>query len=154
MRLVGAFLVIALASTQSLADGVDGVDDAKPSDSQPPAPAASKPKVPLRVVRMLPETHQALLFDKIKGTHVLADIGKTIAGFVVDDIDDDEVSLTAEGGAQIVLVAPARSWQRRGETSPKPSETEEAKATTKPATTKPAVKDPAPRRSLQRRRLD
>ena len=107
MRLVGALLFVALAGSFASAD------DAKPSDSQPaPAPAAAKPKVPLRVVRILPDTHQALLFDKTKGTHVLADIGKTIDGFLVDDIDDDEVTLTAEGGTQIVLAAPDRSWRR------------------------------------------
>ena len=137
MRLVGAFLFVALAGSFASAD------DAKPSDSQPaPAPTAAKPKVPLRVVRILPETHQALLFDKTKGTHVLADIGKTIDGFLVDDIDDDEVTLTAEGGAQIVLAAPDRSWRRHDDRDDR--EARPAKPAVKPADKKtaPAPQDP------------
>src|SRR5207248_3311545 len=81
-------------------------DDAKPA--QPPVVASNTPrtKVPLRVVKVLAETHQVLLFDKIRGTHVLADVGKTIEGYTIDDIDDDEVTLTTSTGAQIVLVVP------------------------------------------------
>jgi membrane-associated protease RseP (regulator of RpoE activity) len=63
-------------------------------------------KVPLRVVRVMPETHQALLYDKTAGTHVLVELGKTIDGFTVEDIDEDEVTLVGDGGAQVVLAAP------------------------------------------------
>jgi membrane-associated protease RseP (regulator of RpoE activity) len=107
MRLAAGLLFVALTGSIALAD------DAKPAETQPaPAPAVKAPKVPLRVVRVLAETHQALLFDKNKGTHVLADVGKTIDGFTVDDIDDDTVTLSAENGAQIVLAAPDPSWRR------------------------------------------
>ena len=89
-----------------------------------PAPAAAR-KTPLRVVRVLSETHQALLFDKTKGTHVLVETGTTIDGFKVDDIDDDTVTLTPiDGGAQIVLAGPDPSWRRHRDGTP---------AATKPA---------------------
>lgn len=65
----------------------------------------------MRVVRVLEDTQQALLFDKTKGTHVLVELGKQIDGFTVTEIDDDSVTLTAEGGQQIVLAGPDPSWR-------------------------------------------
>jgi hypothetical protein len=118
MRLAAGLLVLALSGSMAMADephggAHGGSNDAKPAETQPsPAPAAKAPKVPLRVVRVMAETHQALLFDKTKGIHVLAEVGKTVDGFTVDDIDDDTVTLTAETGAQIVLAAPDPSWRR------------------------------------------
>jgi membrane-associated protease RseP (regulator of RpoE activity) len=89
-----------------------------PAPAPSPVPAAAK-KMPLRVVRVLTETHQALLFDKTKGTHVLVETGKEIDGFKVDDIDEDTVTLTPiEGGAQVVLAGPDPSWRRHGDSDP------------------------------------
>jgi PDZ domain len=94
-------------------------DEAAPAAAPPPAPAPAAPaakKLPLRVVRVLAETQQALLFDKTKGTHVLVEIGKEIDGFKVDDIDEDTVTLTPiEGGAQVVLAGPDPSWRRHAD---------------------------------------
>ncbi len=83
-----------------------------------PAPTAAPPrKIPLRVVRVLAETHQALLFNKAKNTHVLVEMGKEVDGYTVDDIDEDSVTLTPiEGGAQVVLAGPDPSWRRHGDT--------------------------------------
>lgn len=92
MRVVSVVLFVALFGSVALAD------EAK----------SAKAKVPLRVVKILPETHQALLFDKNHGTHVLAEVGQTVDGYKVEDIDDDEVTLAAASGAEIVLVAPWR----------------------------------------------
>lgn len=89
-------------------------DEAAPPPA--PAPTVAAKKLPLRVVRVLTETHQALLFDKSKGTHVLVEIGKELDGFKVDDIDEDTVTLTpVEGGAQIVLAGPDPSWRRHAD---------------------------------------
>jgi membrane-associated protease RseP (regulator of RpoE activity) len=63
-------------------------------------------KVPLRVVRVMPDTHQALLYDKTQGTHVLVEQGKSIDGYLVEDIDEDEVTLVGDSGTEIVLAAP------------------------------------------------
>jgi PDZ domain-containing protein len=63
-------------------------------------------KVPLRVVRVMPDTHQALLYDKTQGTHVLVEQGKSIDGYLVEDIDEDEVTLVGDTGTEIVLAAP------------------------------------------------
>lgn len=85
-----------------------------PAPAATPAAAPAAKKLPLRVVRVLQDTQQALMFDKAKGTHVLVDIGKQIDGFTVTDIDEDSVTLTAEGGQQIVLAGPDPSWRGNG----------------------------------------
>ena len=69
------------------------------------APEPKPVKLGLRVVRVMPESHQALLYDKNRGTHVLVEVGKSIEGFIVRDIDEDEVTLAADG-TSIVLAAP------------------------------------------------
>jgi len=99
MRLASAFLFLALTGSAVLAD------EAKPAD---PKPEVTKKKVPLRVVKILPESRQVLLFDKTQGNHVVAEVGQNVEGFVVDDIDDDEVTVSnAETGIQAILAAPA-----------------------------------------------
>jgi membrane-associated protease RseP (regulator of RpoE activity) len=70
-------------------------------------------RVPLRVVRMLPETRQVLLYDKNRGTHVVAEVGQDVEGYVVDEIADDEVTLISGNGAEIILTAPDASQPRR-----------------------------------------
>jgi hypothetical protein len=91
--------------------------DPAPAAPAPAVPVVSAPaarKVPLRVVRVLDSTHQALLYNKLKNTHVLVEQGTEIDGYTVADIDDDSVTLTPiEGGAQVVLAGPDPSWRRR-----------------------------------------
>jgi len=144
----GALFAILLTSSMAFADEAKPADPppAAPADAPAPAPAPAPvkaAKVPLRVVRVLAESHQALLFDKTKNTHVLADIGKTIDGYKVEDIDDDEVTLTAENGSQIVLAAPdASSWRHhRGDVADEARPARPAK-TPKPAKTDTAPEDP------------
>jgi membrane-associated protease RseP (regulator of RpoE activity) len=124
MRLVCAVLFVALTGSVGLAD------EAKPADSKP---EVTKRKVPFRVVRMLPETRQVLLLDKNKGSHVLAEVGQNVDGFIVDAIDDDEVTLIAESGAEVILTAPDQSWRRRAA---------ERRAAARKAKQEPAPVDP------------
>lgn len=104
MRLVSTVLFVALTGSWALAD------EAKPAD---PKPEVTKKKVPYRVVKLLPETGQVLLFDKAHGSHVVAEVGQSLEGYLVDDIDEDEVTLVAENGAQIILTAPPPPRQPR-----------------------------------------
>ena len=90
MRLVVGLVAVLVSGSIAHAEGVKA------------------PKIPLRVVRTLPDSHQALLFDRSRGTHVLADVGMTIDGYLVEDIDDDQVTLSASG-TQVVLAAPEPS---------------------------------------------
>ena len=109
MRLVSALLFVALTGSAVLAD------EAKPAD---PKPEVTKKHVPLRVVKVLPETRQVLLFDKTHGNHVVAEVGQNVDGYIVDDIDDDEVTLSnADTGLQVLLAAPAAHRERAAERS-------------------------------------
>ncbi|HEY5946862.1 MAG TPA: PDZ domain-containing protein [Kofleriaceae bacterium] len=103
MRLVSAVLFVALTGstlTAALAD------DVKPADPQPEVAPKAKTKVPYRVVKMLPESGQVLLFNKNKGNYVVAEVGQGLVGYTVNDIDEDEVTLIAENGASVILTAP------------------------------------------------
>jgi membrane-associated protease RseP (regulator of RpoE activity) len=62
---------------------------------------------------MLPETHQVLLLHKNRGTHVVAEVGQEVEGFIVDEINDDEVTLIAPSGVEVILAAPDMTWRRR-----------------------------------------
>ncbi|HSD86258.1 MAG TPA: PDZ domain-containing protein [Kofleriaceae bacterium] len=104
MRFVSALLSVALTGSLALAD------EAKPAD---PKPEVTKQKVPLRVVKMLPETRQVLLFDRNKGTHVVAEVGQEVDGYIVDEIDGDEVTLVAGSGTEVILTAPERGSRRK-----------------------------------------
>jgi membrane-associated protease RseP (regulator of RpoE activity) len=142
MRLVGTALLLGLLGTPALAD------DAKPAEAKP---VETRAKVPLRVVRMLPEAHQALLFDRTKGAYVVVEVGQTVEGLTVDSIDSDEVDLLSDGGALVVLAAPAQMRHRRsaGEDDDeavapvKPAPAGTAPAATAPAATAPATTAPA-----------
>jgi len=106
MRLVAGLLALTLTGTLAFADEV------KAPEPQPVAAETARPKVALRVVRVMAESHQALLFDKKQGKHVLADVGSVIGGYTVMEINDDEVTLSS-GGRELVLSAPDQSWRRR-----------------------------------------
>lgn len=113
MRLVAGVLALTLFASFARAEDTR---TAEPPDPAAPAPVmdATRGKIPLRVVRVMSQSHQALLFDRERATHVLAEVGSKIDGFTVEAIDDDEVTLSAEG-KQIVLAAPARGGSRRHE---------------------------------------
>src|SRR5262245_26667961 len=109
MRRVVGSVVFALTTSVAVAD------DAKAPEPKPADPAPAPPvSVPLRVVRVMPESRQALLFDRNRNTHVLAEVGGTVEGYRVDEIGDDDVTLSRAGG-QVVLAAPDQGWRHRRE---------------------------------------
>ncbi len=112
MRLVVGLLALTLSGSIAFADEANA-PESQP-ESTPVAPVASKSKPSLRVVRILPESNQALVFDKNRGTHVLAEVGSSIAGYTVVSIDDEEVVLSANG-RELVLSAPAMRRSLRTE---------------------------------------
>ena len=112
MRLVAGAVAFALFAPIAAADDTSSESTRPTAPASAPGPAAAtgkapRGKVPLRVVRVMPESHQALLFDSRRSTHVLAEVGGQVAGYTVDDIDGDTVTLH-RGRQQIVLAAPAR----------------------------------------------
>jgi membrane-associated protease RseP (regulator of RpoE activity) len=65
------------------------------------------------VVTVLPESHQALLYDKTRGTHVLAEVGATVGEYKVEEITAQDITLSTHG-RDLVLTAP-------GSTPPPPA---------------------------------
>jgi type II secretory pathway component PulC len=106
MRLAAGVLALTLFASFARAE------DARSAEPTRSAADVTHSKVPLRVVRVMPESRQALLFDRTRATHVLAEVGGKIDGYTIEAIDDDEVTLTLDG-KQIVLAAPARGADRR-----------------------------------------
>jgi len=139
MRLVAGALALTLFASFARADDNRPTEPAEPT---PAAAAVAHGKVPLRVVRVMPESRQALLFDRTRSTHVLAEVGGKIDGYTVDAIDDDEVTLSAEG-KQIVLAAPARG-ARRHDRDAAGDAAVHARSAAEPTPPERAAGDPAP----------
>jgi len=125
MRLVAGAVVLALFASVARADD-PATSESPRSAPASPAPAQKRPapsaagahgKLPLRVVRVMPESHQALLYDRSRATHVLAEVGGQVSGYIVDDIDEESVTLR-RGRQQIVLAAPPRAAPRSDAGSP------------------------------------
>jgi type II secretory pathway component PulC len=70
------------------------------------AKSKAKSLPPYRLVRILPETNQALLLDKKRGKHVLVDVGDAIGAYQVIEIEADQVVLGRDNDTrEYVLVA-------------------------------------------------
>jgi membrane-associated protease RseP (regulator of RpoE activity) len=97
-----ACLLVVVLSASAVADA--------PAPGKPAPAARSKDskvsKVPLRVMRILADSQQAVLFDVARKAHVMVEVGMQIAGYTVIEIDDDTVTLVTRG-KQLVLAAPA-----------------------------------------------
>ncbi|MBZ0238192.1 MAG: hypothetical protein K8M05_38130, partial [Deltaproteobacteria bacterium] len=106
---------LMLALGLCLAAGSARAEAEAPNVSAPQANPAPKPKkklgrVPFRVVKLLPETRQALVYDQDRRAHVLVSEGDTLAGFSVVEVDDDHLVVAREG-REVVLVADPRAPQ-------------------------------------------
>ena len=128
MRLVAGVLSLALFAPFARAEDTATPPAPAPGSpatpvpaSPPPASPASNPgawaRVPFRVVRVMPETRQALLFDRARNTHVLAEVGGKLDGYTIEDIDDETVSLRRDN-QQVVLAAPPHGASRGRELPP------------------------------------
>lgn len=105
MRIVVGLFAVVLGASVAVAD------DAPAPTPAPTVAATAKKAPPLRVVRVMPESKQALLFDKAANKHVLVEVDGTIAGYTVTEIEDDEVTLLKDG-SELVLAAPMRRGDR------------------------------------------
>jgi len=101
MRLASGVLSLVLLAPLARAD-----EATTPPQADAVRGDAARSKIPLRVVRVMPESRQALLFDRARATHVLAEIGAKLGGYTVSDIDDDSVTLVRDG-REVVLMAPS-----------------------------------------------
>ena len=126
-RLAGIVILTLSGSALAVADA--------PTKPTTPTRAALPAKTPLRVLRILPNTQQAVLFDKATKTHVVVEVGTHVGAYTVIEIDDDTVTLGAKG-TQLVLAAPAPA-------APAPTPTP-APAPAAPPTPAPAPATPTP----------
>jgi len=95
MRLVAGVLALSLFASFARAEDTE---DTRTSEPAGPAADVTYRKVPLRVVRIMAESHQALLFDRPRATHVLAEVGGKIGGYTVEAIDEDAKNRTLDAG--------------------------------------------------------
>ena len=100
-----ASLLLVVVSATAFADTADPpASPPKPEEATTAPPAAKSSKFPLRVVKVMPESEQVLLFDKGRGRHVLVELGDTVGDYTVSSIDADEVKLTGiEMPVEVVL---------------------------------------------------
>src|SRR5215468_6983615 len=120
MRLVAGVLSLALFAPFVRAEDTTTPPAPPPAPTPIPAPPAAVPsaaRVPFRVVRVMPETRQALLFDRSRNTHVLAEVGGKLDGYTIEDIDEESVSLRRDN-QQVVLAAPPHGAGRPRELPP------------------------------------
>jgi len=104
MRLVSGVFSLVLLAPLARADEATTPPQAATADAV--RSDAARSKIPLRVVRVMPESRQALLFDRARATHVLTEVGAKLSGYTVADIDDDSVTLVRDG-REVVLMAPS-----------------------------------------------
>jgi hypothetical protein len=152
MRLAVVLLTVGLTGSMASADESKPTDpyadqaEAKPAPEAKPDPKPAT-KLGLRVVRVMPESHQALLFDKGHNTHVLVELGGTIAGYTVSEIDEETVTLTKEG-SELVLAAPPHRGRNADDSTPaakpakKANSPEDPYANATPADSKKGPQDP------------
>jgi type II secretory pathway component PulC len=89
--------------------------------AQPPAAPAKVTAPPYRLVRILPDTNQALLLDKKRGKHVLVDVGDTVGAYQVIEIDEDQVVLSGDAKEFVLVAGEATPTARLADPYPIPA---------------------------------
>jgi PDZ domain len=122
-RLLAGLFVAVLAAT-SFADTTEPTSE--PVATEEPAKPVAKPadtKFPLKVVKLLPESEQALLFDAKRGRHVLVEVGETVGDYTVSAISADEVTLVGKDmPVEIALYAAKHKAKPIAKAAPKPAD--------------------------------
>lgn len=140
-RLFAGLLVAVLAAT-SFADTDTAAIGPDPEVSTTPEatvePVQADAKFPLKVVKVMPDAEQALLFDKTKGRYVLVEVGATVGDYTVRAIDAREVTLVGKDlPVEIALAMPIakKPVKAVAKTAPKPADPygEDAVASAEPA---------------------
>jgi len=107
-RLAGILLVVLTAT--SFAAPPSTPKEAKTED----VATAKSSKFPLRVVKVLTDSDQALLFDKTRGRHVLVEVGESVGDYIISSIEEDEVTVTGKDiPVEVVLAVPETRKQRQ-----------------------------------------
>lgn len=118
--------------------------------SDGPAPAGPRAKraakIPYRLVKLMPEQDQAVVYDREHREHLLVQIGDDLGDFQVIDVDDEELVLWRDG-REIVLTVDASAPAPRAMLVHRPprvvSATEPAELPAAPPAPAPAASAPA-----------
>lgn len=85
-----------------------GTAAAEGSGSEPAPPVAARPaRIPYRVVKLMPESSQALVYDRSTRAHLVVAIGDDLGDFQVIDVDDEELVLWRDGREVVLVVDPS-----------------------------------------------
>ena len=93
-----------------LLSSLAGLAPAGADTPMPAIPKVAKPakaKIPYRVVKLMPETQEALVFDREHDTHLMVQIGDDLGEFQVIDVDDEELVLWRDGREVVLTVDPS-----------------------------------------------
>lgn len=95
----------SIALALCLAVGTAGASAEAPNPAVSQAKPAKKRvgRVPFRVVKLLPETGQALVYDQDRRAHVLVSEGDRLGNFDIVEVDEDSL-VVARDGRELVLV--------------------------------------------------
>lgn len=140
-RLAALFLVVV--GGVALADSSEPpASPTKTEEAAPAAPAKSS-KFPLRVVKILSDSEQALLFDSGKHRHVLVEVGDSVGDYLVAAIAEDAVTLKGKDvPVEIELASPDKKAAPAKKADEKPVAKPDAKPETKKEPAKDTPQDP------------
>ena len=115
-------LLVGLAMAGAVAPAVAAEGPTPPVSQKKPAKARIG-KVPFRVVTLMPDTGQALVFDRDRNAHVLVAVGDRVGGFDITEIEDDHL-VVARAGRELVLVVDPQAPQPGPDTvvAPRPAD--------------------------------
>jgi hypothetical protein len=83
--------------------GAEGAEPAPAAAAQSRRPA----KIPYRVVKLMAEKDQAIVYDRASGEHLLVQLGDDLGAFQVVDVDDEELVLWQDGREIVLTVDPS-----------------------------------------------
>ena len=131
---IAALLLAAAAAGPAAAEG--------PAPG-PAVPRAVKPaKIPFRVVKLMPDAAQALVYDRTTSEHLLVQVGDDVGEYQVIDVDDEELVLWRDG-REIVLTVDPTAPQEPAVLAHRPPRVVSAGAGVAPAPVAPTSPAPA-----------
>ncbi|HVV84322.1 MAG TPA: PDZ domain-containing protein [Kofleriaceae bacterium] len=102
------WIAAALLSTLVGAAPARAEGPAAPASPVPAIPRAARhlAKIPYRVEKLMPDSDQAIVFDRNSGEHTLVQIGDDLGDFQVIDVDDESLTLWRDGREVVLVLDP------------------------------------------------
>lgn len=137
-RLAALFLVVV--GGVALADTSEPPASPPKTEQAPQAAPAKSSNFPLKVVKILSDSEQALLFDNGKHRHVLVEVGDSVGDYIVAVISTDAVLLKGKDvPVEVELASPDKKPTPAKKADDKPVAKPDVKQETKAAPDKDAA---------------